>query len=48
MTEERFFHITIPLFVGMIGFIIAISTMKIVARYVALYVVPSYHHLVVT
>jgi hypothetical protein len=48
MTGERFFHIIIPLFIGMIGFIIAISTMKLAARYVALYVVPSYHHSAVT
>jgi hypothetical protein len=43
MSGERFFHIIIPLFIGIIGFIIAISTMKLAARYVALYVVPSYH-----
>lgn len=38
MTEERFFHIVIPLFVGIIGFVIAISTMRLAARYFALYV----------
>jgi hypothetical protein len=38
MTGERFFHIVIPLFVAMIGFIIAISTMRLAARYLALYV----------
>ena len=38
MTGERCFHIVIPLFIGIIGFIIAISTMRLAARYVALYV----------
>ncbi|KAI0005089.1 MFS general substrate transporter [Russula compacta] len=37
VTEERFFHIVIPLFVGIIGFVIAISTMRLVARYFALF-----------
>jgi MFS family permease len=36
-TGERFFHITGPLFVGMIGFVIAIATMNIGARYFALF-----------
>ncbi|KAI0068747.1 MFS general substrate transporter [Artomyces pyxidatus] len=35
--NERFFHIAIPLFFGIIGFIIAVSTMHIGARYVALF-----------
>lgn len=35
-TGERFFHIVIPLFIGIFGFIIAISTMRLAARYVAL------------
>ena len=35
---ERFFHIAIPLFVGIIGFIIAVSTMNTAARYISLYV----------
>ncbi|EJD01118.1 MFS general substrate transporter [Fomitiporia mediterranea MF3/22] len=34
---ERFWHIVGPLFVGIVGFIIAISTMKLAARYVALF-----------
>jgi hypothetical protein len=38
VTGERFFHIVIPLCVGIVGFIIAISTMRLAARYVALYV----------
>ena len=38
MTGERTFHIVIPLFIGIIGFIIAISTMGLAARYIALYV----------
>ncbi|KAI0254770.1 MFS general substrate transporter [Lactifluus subvellereus] len=37
-TGERTFHIVIPLFIGIIGFVIAISTMRLAARYVALYV----------
>lgn len=35
---ERFWHITVPLLFGIVGFIIAISTMHLAARYVALYV----------
>lgn len=38
VTGERFFHIVIPLCIGIVGFIIAISTMRLAARYVALYV----------
>ena len=38
MTGERFFHIVIPLCIGIVGFIIAISTMRLAARYFALYV----------
>ena len=38
VTGERFFHIVIPLCIGIVGFIVAISTMKLAARYVALYV----------
>lgn len=33
---ERFWHIAVPLFFGIIGFIIAISTMNLAARYVSL------------
>ncbi|KAJ3558219.1 hypothetical protein NM688_g1059 [Phlebia brevispora] len=36
-TAERFYHIAIPLFVGIIGFIVAISTMNVAARYVSLF-----------
>ncbi|KAH9977701.1 MFS general substrate transporter [Lactifluus volemus] len=36
-TGERFFHIAIPLSIGLIGFVIAISTMRLVARYIALF-----------
>ena len=35
---ERFWHIVVPLMVGMIGFIIALSTMNTAARYISLYV----------
>ncbi|KAG9100237.1 hypothetical protein FRC06_004377 [Ceratobasidium sp. 370] len=34
---ERFLHVTVPLFVGLIGFIIAIATMNIAARYISLF-----------
>ncbi|KAI5124935.1 hypothetical protein M0805_007362 [Coniferiporia weirii] len=34
---ERFYHIAIPLVVGIIGYIIAMSTMNIAARYVSLF-----------
>ncbi|KAJ3532449.1 hypothetical protein NM688_g7421 [Phlebia brevispora] len=34
---ERFYHIAIPLVFGIIGFIIAIATMDLAARYVALF-----------
>jgi len=36
-TGERFYHIAIPLLVGIVGFIIAISTMNTAARYVSLF-----------
>ncbi|KLO18029.1 MFS general substrate transporter [Schizopora paradoxa] len=36
-TGERFYHITIPLLVGILGFIVAISTMNTAARYVSLF-----------
>ncbi|KAN0126765.1 MFS general substrate transporter [Russula decolorans] len=37
VTGERFFHIVIPLCIGIVGFIIAISTMRLAARYFALF-----------
>ncbi|KAK0206439.1 sugar transporter [Desarmillaria ectypa] len=36
-TKERFYHIVIPFGFGIIGFIIAVSTMNIAARYVSLF-----------
>ncbi|KAH9045324.1 MFS general substrate transporter [Lactarius pseudohatsudake] len=36
-TEERFFHIVVPLLIGIVGFIIALSTMRLAARYFALF-----------
>ncbi|CAE7211321.1 unnamed protein product [Rhizoctonia solani] len=36
-TGERFLHISVPLFIGIIGFIIAIATMNIAARYISLF-----------
>jgi len=35
-TGERFFHLAIPYAFGMLGFIIALSTMNTAARYIAL------------
>lgn len=35
-TGERFFHITVPLFVGMVGFVIALATQNTAARYISL------------
>ena len=37
-TGERFYHIAGPLVFGIVGFIIAISTMNTAARYISLYV----------
>ncbi|KAG2062579.1 MFS general substrate transporter, partial [Suillus decipiens] len=37
VTGDRFWHITGPLLVGIIGFMIAISTMNTVVRYLSLY-----------
>jgi predicted MFS family arabinose efflux permease len=36
-TQERTFHICIPLFFGIVGFVIALSTMNTAARYVSLF-----------
>jgi hypothetical protein len=36
-TGERAFHICIPLAFGILGFVIAISTMNTAARYVSLF-----------
>nr|VWO95174.1 N/A [Ganoderma boninense] len=36
-TSERFYHTTIPIFVGIVGFAIAICTMNTAARYVSLF-----------
>ncbi|KAL1937734.1 hypothetical protein VTO73DRAFT_12887 [Trametes versicolor] len=36
-TGERFYHITVPIFGGIVGFIIAICTMNTAARYVSLF-----------
>jgi hypothetical protein len=35
--RERFYHIAVPLVFGLVGFIIAASTLNIAARYIALY-----------
>ena len=35
-SRERFWHIAIPLALGIVGFIIAISTMNLAARYISL------------
>ncbi|THU87620.1 MFS general substrate transporter [Dendrothele bispora CBS 962.96] len=36
-TQERAFHIVVPFFVGIVGFVIAISTQALAARYVSLF-----------
>ncbi|PIL36960.1 MFS general substrate transporter [Ganoderma sinense ZZ0214-1] len=36
-TGERFYHTTIPIFVGIVGFVIAICTMNTAARYISLF-----------
>lgn len=36
-TEERFLHIAVPLSLGLVGFIIAVSTMNTAARYISLF-----------
>ncbi|KAI0368084.1 MFS general substrate transporter [Pilatotrama ljubarskyi] len=36
-TGERFYHISVPIFGGIVGFIIAICTMNTAARYVSLF-----------
>lgn len=37
-TGERFYHIVVSLAIGIVGFVIAISTMNVAARYVSLWV----------
>ncbi|KAI1786688.1 MFS general substrate transporter [Ganoderma leucocontextum] len=36
-TGERFYHTTMPIFIGIVGFVIAICTMNTAARYVSLF-----------
>ncbi|KAL5507991.1 hypothetical protein ACEPAH_5609 [Sanghuangporus vaninii] len=40
-TQERFWHIVCPLLVGIVGFVIAISTMNTAARYISLFLMAS-------
>ncbi|KAK1749820.1 major facilitator superfamily domain-containing protein [Echria macrotheca] len=40
-TQEKFFHIVGPIFVGIVGFIISMSTSNVAARYVALFLQAS-------
>lgn len=40
-TEERFWHIVGPIFFGLIGFIISMSTLNVAARYVGLFLQAS-------
>ncbi|KAK5658306.1 hypothetical protein OQA88_2281 [Cercophora sp. LCS_1] len=40
-TQERFFHITGPICVGLVGFIISMATEQVAARYVALFLQAS-------
>ncbi|KAH7930095.1 MFS general substrate transporter [Leucogyrophana mollusca] len=37
-TGDRFWHITCPLLIGMVGYMIAMSTMNIVLRYISLFI----------
>lgn len=36
-TQEKFWHIVVPIFFGLIGFIISMSTTNTAGRYVALF-----------
>ncbi|KAJ4310524.1 hypothetical protein N0V84_010925 [Fusarium piperis] len=40
-TEEKFWHITGPICVGIVGFVISMSTLNVAARYVALFLQAS-------
>ncbi|KAH9889658.1 MFS general substrate transporter [Xylariomycetidae sp. FL2044] len=40
-TQEKFWHITVPILGGMVGFIISMSTLNVAARYVALFLQAS-------
>jgi hypothetical protein len=40
-TEERFWHIVVPLLGGMTGFLISMITMNTVARYISLFLQAS-------
>ncbi len=40
-TQEKFWHIVGPVFVGLIGFIISMSTLNVAARYLALFLQAS-------
>ncbi|KAK4224464.1 major facilitator superfamily domain-containing protein [Podospora fimiseda] len=40
-TQEKFFHVTSPILLGLIGFIISMSTLNHVARYIALFLQAS-------
>ncbi|KOS17141.1 putative transporter [Escovopsis weberi] len=36
-TQEKFWHVTWPILMGMVGFVISMSTLNVAARYVALF-----------
>ncbi|KAL6876273.1 MFS general substrate transporter [Trichoderma longibrachiatum] len=40
-TQEKFWHITVPIIMGVIGFVISMSTLNVAARYVALFLQAS-------
>lgn len=40
-TEEKFWHITGPICVGAVGFVISMSTLNVAARYIALFLQAS-------
>lgn len=41
-TGERFWHISGPILLGIVGFVISLSTMNTAARYIALSVFPAF------
>lgn len=40
-TQEKFWHIAVPIFFGLVGFVISMSTLNVAARYVALFLQAS-------
>lgn len=40
-TQEKFWHITGPIVLGLVGFVISMSTLNVAARYIALFLQAS-------